>query len=214
MLDYSSGYAIIILKYHLFDADEEHAMNPSIDISDTVLHTVRLILRPWRTSDINDLFAFTSQVGVGEMCGWQPHQDISEAEVMLEGLIERKNSFAIEYQNHTVGIFSIPKYDEVHFPQFSEMRGRELYFVLSRDHWGQGFMQEAANEVIRFLFEDCGFDVIFCGHFVINQRSARLQQKLGFHFCGYTEYRTKSGSLQKNQVNCMTRTEWEQRRRP
>ena len=36
------------------------------------------------------------------------------------------------------------------------------------------------KEVIRYLFEDVRLDVIFCGHFVFNQRSAHLQEKLGY----------------------------------
>ena len=183
-------------------------MNPPLDISHVILHTERLTLRSWVPSDLDDLYALTSQDGVGQMCGWYPHKSIDEARIMLDQLINGHTSFAIIFQDKAVGILGIPKYNETAFPQFSPLKGRELYFILSKDLWGHGLMPEAVNEVIRYLFEDIGLDIIFCGHFVFNERSARLQEKLGFHLCGYTEYRTKMGTTEKNRVNCMTREEW------
>ena len=183
-------------------------MNPPIDISSVVLHTNRLILRPWKKSDLDDLFAFTSQDGVGQMCGWQPHTSVDEASTMLDQLIDGHTSFAIEFRNKAVGILGIPKYNETLFPQFDSLKARELYFILSKDHWGQGLMPEAVREVLRYLFEEAKLDIVFCGHFVRNERSARLQEKLGFHLCGYTEYHTKMGTTEKNRVNYLTRQEW------
>ena len=183
-------------------------MNPTIDISHVILHTDRLTLRNWTPSDLDDLYALTSQDGVGQMCGWYPHTCKDEAQIMLDQLIDGRTSFAIIFENRAVGILGIPRYNETAFPQFSSMKGRELYFILSKDLWGRGLMPEAVKEIIRFLFEDIGLDVIFCGHFVINERSARLQEKLGFHLCGYTEYHTKMGTTEKNRVNYMTREEW------
>lgn len=183
-------------------------MNPPIDISSVILHTDRLTLRPWKSSDLNDLYDFASQDGVGQMCGWYPHTSLEESQTMLDAMIERKNSLALEYQGKVIGMLGIPKYDEKSFPQFSDLRCRELSFILSKDHWGHGLMPEAVREVIRYLFVEAGLDVVFCGHFVFNQRSARLQEKLGFHLCGYTEYHTRMGTTEKNRVNYMTREEW------
>ena len=45
-------------------------MNAEIDISNVVLRTERLILRPWRESDLDDFFEYASVDGVGEMAGW------------------------------------------------------------------------------------------------------------------------------------------------
>ena len=48
-------------------------MNAEIDISNVELKTPRLLLRPWRESDLNDFFAYASVEGVGQMAGWNPH---------------------------------------------------------------------------------------------------------------------------------------------
>ncbi len=42
-------------------------MDTLIDISDTILKTERLVLRPWRQSDLDDLYAYASVDGAGRM---------------------------------------------------------------------------------------------------------------------------------------------------
>ena len=187
-------------------------MNTPIDVSKVVLRTERLVLRPWRQSDLQDLYSIASMDGVGQMCGWHPHTRIDESQAMLDKLISGKTAFALERNGHVIGMLGIPRYNEEAFPQFDGLQCRELSFILSKNEWGQGLMPEAVREVIRYLFEDIGLDVIFCGHFVFNRRSARLQEKLGFHLCGFTKYQTRMGTVEDNRVNFMTRDEWLERR--
>ena len=51
-------------------------MNADIDISNVVLRTERLILRPWRMDDLNDFYEYASVDGVGQMAGWKPHESV------------------------------------------------------------------------------------------------------------------------------------------
>ena len=44
-------------------------MNPPIDISNVVLTTERLVLRPWRETDLEDLYEYAKVDGVGQMAG-------------------------------------------------------------------------------------------------------------------------------------------------
>ena len=184
-------------------------MNPAIDVSRVVLRTERLTLRCWCENDLSDLFAITSADGVGQMMGWQPHTDITQAREMLDALIRNKISFAIILNSHAIGSVGIPKYDETNFPEFADRRCREISFFLSPTHWGQGLATEAISEVIRYLFEDMKLDAIFCGHFVFNQRSAHLQRKLGFKPLRITKYTTKTGTTEDNQVNLMRYEDWQ-----
>ena len=49
-------------------------MNVPIDISNVILKTPRLILRPWREDDLDDLYTYARVDGVGQMAGWTPHR--------------------------------------------------------------------------------------------------------------------------------------------
>ena len=58
-------------------------MNKQIDITDVVLTTDRLTLRPWRESDLNDFYEYASVDGVGQMAGWNPHRNVEESRMIM-----------------------------------------------------------------------------------------------------------------------------------
>ena len=184
-------------------------MNAPIDISNVVLHTKRLTLRPWRQSDLEDFYEYASVDGVGQMAGWNPHRSKAESQSILDKFIAHRKTFAIEYQGKVIGSIGIEKYDDYKFPDFLDKKCREIGYVLSKDYWGQGIMPEGVKEVIRYLFEDVGLDAIFCGHFLRNHRSQRVQEKCGFKHVLYDTYKTAIGTLEENEVNVLTREDWE-----
>ncbi len=183
-------------------------MNTAIDISNTVLRTPRLVLRPWRPDDLDDLYEYASVDGVGQMAGWEPHRSIETSGRILDMFMQEKKVFAVEYNGKAIGSLGIEKYDEKSFPEFADKRCREIGYVLAKDYWGQGLMPEAVGEVIRYLFEKVELDVIFCGHFLSNLQSARVQEKCGFRHYAYTDYRTITGELKQEEVNILTKEEW------
>lgn len=62
-------------------------MNTPIDISDVILKTERLTLRPWRQSDLDDFFEYASVDGVGQMAGWIPHANREESQMIMNKFI-------------------------------------------------------------------------------------------------------------------------------
>ncbi len=171
-------------------------MNPVIDISGVVLHTERLILRPWRQADLEDFFEYASVDGVGQMAGWLPHRSIGESRRILESFISQKKTFALEHQGKVIGSLGIERYSEESYPEFAALRGRELGFVLSKDYWGQGLMPEAVKAVIRYLFEAEKLDFILAGHFERNRQSARVGEKCGFTYIKTIPYETQYGAME------------------
>lgn len=185
-----------------------NTMNIPIDISKTVLKTERLILRPWKQSDLSDFYAYASVDGVGQMAGWKPHESLEESQTILNRFIEGKRTFALEYNGMVIGSLGIERYNEKRFPEFADLPCREIGYVLSKDYWGQGLMPEAVREVIRFLFEEAGLEVILCGHFLFNKQSGRVQEKCGFRHYAYDQYETALGTVEENEVRILTRKQW------
>ena len=183
-------------------------MNPEIDISNVILKTERLLIRPWRQSDLDDFYSYASVDGVGQMAGWKPHKSKEESKIILDMFISHKKTFALEYQGKVIGSVGIEKYNETHFPEFENKKCREIGYVLSKEYWGQGLMPEALKEVIRFLFENANLDVIFCGHFLWNEQSHRVQEKSGFKHYGFDTYETAFGTTEENEVNILKREDW------
>ena len=184
-------------------------MNTEIDISNVTLHTDRMILRPWRQTDLDDLYAYASVDGVGQMAGWKPHESKEESQKILDMFIGHKKTFALEYQGKVIGSLGIEQYNEDHFPEFADRKCREIGYVLSKEYWGQGLMPEAVKEVIRYLFEEVGLDVIFCGHFLWNKQSQRVQEKCGFKHYAFDTYETKVDTTEEDEVNILTREDWQ-----
>lgn len=171
-------------------------MNQTIDMSGVILHTERLVLRPWKESDLEDLFAYASVDGVGQMAGWPPHKSIEESRVRLEKFISTKKTFALEYQEKVIGSCGLVDYNEAYYPELALLRGREIGYVLSKDYWGKGLMPEAVKAVIQYLFEVENLDFIIAGHFEQNRQSARVIQKCGFEYNKTIPYETQLGTVE------------------
>ena len=53
-------------------------MNAPVDVTKIRIETPRLVLRPWRDSDLEDFYEYASVEGVGEKAGWNHHQSLEE----------------------------------------------------------------------------------------------------------------------------------------
>ena len=56
--------------------------------------------------------------------------------------------------------------------------------------------------------EGVGLDAIFCGHFLRNIQSARVQQKCGFKHYAYSKYTTLMDTVEDIEDGVLTREMW------
>lgn len=175
-------------------------MNVQIDIHDVVLHTDRLCLRPWRWSDLDDFYAYASVDGVGQMAGWLPHQSKEDSRMILEKFISEKKTFALEFEGRVIGSLGVECYDEQLFPELSSKMGRELGYVLAKDQWGKGFMPEAVQAVVMYLFDTYKLDFLLIGYFKHNQQSKRVAEKCSFVPYKECVHETAFGTMEDTQM--------------
>lgn len=173
-------------------------MDIAVDITNTVLETERLFLRPWQESDLDDLYEYACVEGVGEMAGWKHHESITVSKKVLDLFIAEKDVFAVVYKENNKVIGSVG----LHYswaneePEYKTLKLKEIGYVLAKDYWGKGLMPEAVKRVIRFCFEEYGLDALTVGHFSTNNQSRRTIEKCGFEFVKQSEYYAKQ--LQKS----------------
>lgn len=74
-------------------------MNAPIDVTNICLETERIILRPWRESDLLDLYEYACVPGVGEMAGWNHHQSPEESQRILTSFIRNKKMYVLYNSN-------------------------------------------------------------------------------------------------------------------
>lgn len=181
-------------------------MNAVFKLNGLQIETERLILRPFRQTDLDDFYEYASVEGVGEMVGWKHHQSKEESQQILNRFIENDKTFAIvlKSNNKVIGSLGIEEYGmEDKLTEFSNYIGREIGYVLSKSYWGIGIMPEAVKAVIDYLFKILNFDFLTCGYYDFNKQSKRVQEK-----CGFKPYRklvidTKLGTSETSILNLL-----------
>jgi len=159
-------------------------VNAKVDISDVILETDRLIIRPWKATDLEDFYEYAKVDGVGQMAGWNPHALIEESKEILDMFIKGKNVFALELKDKhkVIGSVGLEEMEVAIGEKYDGLNGREIGYVLSKEHWGRGLMPEAVNRIIKFCFENEHYDYLICSHFDYNNQSKRVIEKSGFRF--------------------------------
>ncbi|MGN1234471.1 MAG: GNAT family N-acetyltransferase, partial [Christensenellaceae bacterium] len=138
-------------------------MNAEIDVTGVVLETERLLLRGWKEEDLSDFYEYARVDGVGQMAGWLSHRSMEESECILKRFMEGKKTFALVQKEtgKVIGSLGIEEYGE-RLSEFDPYRGREIGFVLSKAYWGRGYMTEAVQAVIAYLFDEVALAFLLC----------------------------------------------------
>jgi len=171
-------------------------MNALIDISHVILRTNRLILRPWKQSDLDDFYEYARVDGVGQMAGWLPHDSKSTTQTILDSFIAHKKTFALEFNGKVIGSLGIEDYKEEQHPELDALQGRSIGYVLSKDFWGKGLMPEAVRAVISYLFDEVKLDFLMVSHFQWNLQSKRVIEKCGFRYLNTCQHQTRYGTTE------------------
>ena len=181
-------------------------MNANVDITNVVLETERLILRPWKLDDVDDFFEYAKNPDVGPRAGWLPHENKEKSLEILNKFIEEKKTFAIVYKenNKVIGSLGLEKYNlEDKLSEFFDYQGREIGYVLSKDYWGKALMPEAVKAVINYCFKELNFDFLLCGYYDFNSQSKRVQDKCGFKPYRKLNFETRMGTVESGVLSLL-----------
>jgi len=166
--------------------------------------TDRLLLRPWREEDAEDLFVYASDLAVGPPAGWPPHESIAHSREIIRTVLSAPETYAVCLKADGRPIGSIG----LHRNDLAEGGDEyELGYWIGKPFWGQGLIPEAARELLCHAFADPGMARIWCGHYDGNVKSRRVMEKLGFTFHHTTEGLEVSqrGEIRTGHVLLLTR---------
>ena len=173
-----------------------------------ILQTERILLRPWREEDAEELFKYASDALVGPPAGWQPHTSVEYSREIIRGVLGAPETYAVCLKADGKPIGSIG----FHRADLAELEDEyELGYWIGRPFWGQGLIPEASREMLRHAFEDLGMNRIWCGHYDGNIKSRRVQEKLGFVYHHTTEgiEVKQMNEIRTGHVMLLTRETWE-----
>jgi ribosomal-protein-alanine N-acetyltransferase len=145
-----------------------------------VIQTERLLLRPWDPNDADAVYAYASDPEVARYMFWHRHESVADAhfflnEIVAEGYDKGWFSYALcslELPELAIGGVSLEWKPEEH-------QVMELGYVLARDHWGKGYVPEAARTLLGHAFSTTPVERVFAPIFSENVKSRRAAEKIG-----------------------------------
>lgn len=177
-----------------------------------MMTTERLILRHWKESDAESLYEYARDPDIGPIAGWPPHQSVEDSLNVIRNVFNDAECYAICDQVSGKAIGSISLKLNGHTDMTERDDECELGFWLGKPFWGRGYVPEAAREILRHGFEDLHMSVIWCGYYEGNEKSKRVQEKLGFvyhHSCDHVEVPLLD-EIRTGHTNYMTAERWKE----
>ena len=139
-----------------------------------VLRTQRLLLRPFTTDDVDDVYAYASGPDWNRYLGLPEPYTRRSAEWFVATTIlddpATRLMWAIVHQERVVG--------GIHL-EFDSPGAAELGYSLAQPLWGRGLTTEAALAVSRYGFEERELARLWTYADIRNEASWRVMEKIG-----------------------------------
>lgn len=175
-----------------------------------MIETERLILRPWQEQDAEDLYTYASNPEVGPPAGWPPHTSVDNSREIIKNVLSKPETYAVCLKDGTpIGSIGL------HLNGSTDMTDRddecELGYWIGKPYWGQGLIPEASRALMRYAFEELGMRAVWCGYYDGNEKSRKVQTKLGFVYQHKTEGLEVSlmNEIRTGHCNLMTKERWQ-----
>ena len=174
-----------------------------------IIETKRLILRPIKAGDEQQIYKFCSTEHIYKTLLTMPppytkQHAMDKVKSSLEHIkLGDKFPFAITLKGNDdlIGIIDLrPNY---------ELKFAELGYWLGYEYWGQGIMTEAARAVMKFAFDDLSMHKLIIKAYTTNPASARVAVKCGFKLEGcQKEIYYLRGEYMSNELYGITEQEY------
>ena len=141
------------------------------------IETERLLLRPFAEADAADLYKYAKDPEVGPAAGWPPHGSVEESRNIIRLVLSGPESYAVckKEDGRLIGAIALSTKGD---SRLAERKDEcELGYWIGKPFWGQGFVTEAS---LRRAFTELGMQRVWCAYYEGNEKSKRVQEKLGF----------------------------------
>ena len=174
-----------------------------------VFETDRLILRPWCLEDAEELYKYAKDPRVGPRAGWPAHTSVENSREIIETVFSAEGIFAVVFKETGLPVGCIGYMQNANLPTRNDEV--ELGYWIGKPYWGQGLIPEASRALLQYAFESLGMRAVWCGYYEGNQKSKRVQEKLGFVYRYTTEGLevTLVNEIRTGHTNLMTKERWQ-----
>lgn len=177
------------------------------------LTTGRLVLRPWRDDDLDDLVARRNDVGGTGFQNWTLPYTREDGEQFLAVRVD--DGPGDPAVDGWTGLVVTDRRDgtahgDVAAGFTSGSRNAEVGYTFARSSWGHGYATEATGALVAHLFDVVGVTRVGAGLHPGNVASARVLERLGFRWEGHTRLSFWVGDDNSDDLQYgLTRPEWD-----
>lgn len=152
----------------------------------TALRTQRLVLRTPGPGDVDALHARRNDPEVAEFQAWALPFERERAAQVLDDVTAVDGPTDGRWWMATVCLHDGEIVGDLAVRNSWEGRSAEIGFTFARRHWGHGYALEAAEGLVRWLFEDQGVTRVHAMAHPDNHASTMLLERLGMLYEGRT----------------------------
>ena len=174
------------------------------------IETERLILRPWQENDAEALYKYASDPDIGPPAGWPPHTSVENSRDIIRTVFAAPETYAVCLKDgFPIGSIGLKLNGS------TDMTDREdeceLGYWIGKPFWGQGLIPEVSLALLQYAFDNLGMRAVWCGYYEGNEKSKRVQEKLGFVY----QYTTAGlevtlvNEIRTGHTNLMTKERWQ-----
>lgn len=136
------------------------------------IRTERLLIRPFRLSDAEDVFEWRSDPEVNKFMPYPCDDSVEDLRVRIGEWIEENDKFAIELGGKVIGDISL---------EWSEKdKAYEIGYNINRSFWRNGYATEAVRGLIDWAVKELSAHDFTAFYAKENGASGRVLEKCGF----------------------------------
>lgn len=151
----------------------------------TILETKRLILRPFRETDVDDMYHnWANSDSVTKYLTWPAHTSREVTKSVVDEWVSKNHElnnyqWCIEWKENrqAIGSLGIVQIEE-------DIQAMEVGYCIGEEYWNRGILSEALKEVVKFLFERVDCNRVSAKHDVCNPNSGKVMKKAGLLYEG------------------------------
>ncbi len=158
---------------------------------DIHINTQRLLLRPLKISDANDVFEWVSDERVSKYMVYNTYTDIKQVKEWLTFVEHDTSTYNFGFERISDG--KLIGSGDI---GFDGKKGSWVFgYNFRYDCWGMGYATEATKAMINYIYTNFGAKKFASDHAEPNLASGNVMKKCGLHFVGYGEFKKLDGTM-------------------
>lgn len=144
------------------------------------IYTERLILRPWREADAEELYRWARDSRVGPAAGWPVHTSVEDSRQIIRDVLSAPETYAVALRETGLPVGSAGIMRDGRGTLSMARDEAEIGYWIGVPFWGRGLIPEAVRALLKRCFDELGCAAVWCGYYEGNEKSRRVQEKCGF----------------------------------